>query len=90
MAAMMSLKAECLPLLSHTGARILAGPAWDNAENSLLSSRMSQNKLSSTELLSMRQLLRVISFHTLRSVPGQIQREHLGRWMSNKIQQKHP
>ena len=28
MAATMSLEAVCLPLLSHTGARILAGPAW--------------------------------------------------------------
>ena len=90
MAATMSLEAVCLPLLSHTGARILAGPAWGNAEDSLLRSRMSQNKLSSTELLSLRQLLRVISFHKLHSVPGQIQREHSGRWMSNKIQQKHP
>lgn len=48
---------------------------------------MSLNEHSPIELFSLRQVIIVINFHILHSVPGQIQREHLGRWLSNKIEQ---
>lgn len=37
---------------------------------------------------SLWELVTVINYQTLHYVPAQIEREHLGRWMSNGTQQK--
>lgn len=52
-----------------------------------LRSRTGGNKHSIMHWFSLRELVTVIHHQTLHYVPGQIQREHLGRWMSNGIQQ---
>lgn len=59
----------------------------DNTKCSGLRSRTNQDKNSIIQLFSLRRLVTVMNFQILHYVSGQIQREHLGRWINSWIQQ---
>lgn len=72
MVAKVSLEEKRPLFLSHKGIRVMSDCSWDNANDSGLRSRISQNKHSIIQLFSLREPVTVINFQMLHYVPGQI------------------